>query len=394
MAGDTVLIGNLEFLSLGDVLQLLGTNNSTGVLHLKSKYAQDPADIFISEGNPVDASNGRLNGLDAINSLFGWTVGQFEFEQRSISRKPTIQKSRMNIILDSLSMLDEGAIEKLGPVSFTDKASSPAGAGTQLPVIRGPIIDYMYVVDEEDFADGHEITSEGKHGNWIWVILEGKVDIVKQVDGSVIQLLTLSDGAFVGSTASFLMGGNVRGATAIASGNVQLGVLDSQRLAGEFAQMSTPFKGLVSGLDRRLRSLTDHVVNLRQGKTPDTAMLQSKSVLLKQGDSDERVFSLSEGEAVVVKRVGNAHVPLTTLSTGDIFGRLPFLDIGHEPDAASVIGGEDVKTVALDAGDLRKEFDGLSTTFRNLLEHVATSITVTTKLLADTYKSVKPVKKP
>ena len=34
------LAGNLKFLSLGDILQFLGSNTSTGLLCITSKYAQ------------------------------------------------------------------------------------------------------------------------------------------------------------------------------------------------------------------------------------------------------------------------------------------------------------------------------------------------------------------
>ena len=90
-------------------------------------------------------------------------------------------------------------------------------------------IYYLYVVDEEDFFDGEHIVEEGKHGSWIWVILEGVVDIVKEMDSGTIPIVRIGDGSFIGSMASFLLQGHIRTATAIAVGNVQLGVLDSQR---------------------------------------------------------------------------------------------------------------------------------------------------------------------
>ena len=45
MSGN-VLSGNLKFLSLGDVLQFLGSNARTGILRITSKYVQDPGLIF------------------------------------------------------------------------------------------------------------------------------------------------------------------------------------------------------------------------------------------------------------------------------------------------------------------------------------------------------------
>ena len=67
--GDFVLAGNLDFLSLGDILQLLGSNSSTGILRVRSKYAQEPGFIYFINGNPVNALAGPLNGLDAVSAL-------------------------------------------------------------------------------------------------------------------------------------------------------------------------------------------------------------------------------------------------------------------------------------------------------------------------------------
>ncbi|MBW2192619.1 MAG: DUF4388 domain-containing protein, partial [Deltaproteobacteria bacterium] len=174
----SVFTGNIKFLSLGDVLQLLGQNASTGVLQLNSKYAQEPGLVYIAEGNPVNASAGSLKGLDALNSLFGWLDGEFDFSEKDVDSENMIKKSRMEIILDGLSLLDDGAIEILGPVSYEKKPADAAGQAVSLPVIRGPLVDYMYVLDEENYYDGSKVAVEGKHGSWIWVVLEGIVEIV------------------------------------------------------------------------------------------------------------------------------------------------------------------------------------------------------------------------
>jgi len=77
MRENVVLAGNLKFLALGDILQLLGANSSTGVLRLISRYATEPGFIYFESGNPTNASCGKLVGLDAVYSLFGWTNGHY-----------------------------------------------------------------------------------------------------------------------------------------------------------------------------------------------------------------------------------------------------------------------------------------------------------------------------
>ena len=123
----------------------------------------------------------------------------------------------------------------------------------KLPLIKGPLVDYSYVVDEEGFYDGDEIVQEGNHGDWIWVILEGTAEIRKETKGGPIEILRIGDGAFLGSVAALLSGGRVRNATVKAVGNVQLGMLDSQLLANELANVSAEFKSLLTSIDSRLK---------------------------------------------------------------------------------------------------------------------------------------------
>jgi CRP-like cAMP-binding protein len=384
MSNNSVLSGDLNFLGLGDILQLLGSNGSSGILNLQCKYAPDPGVIYMVEGNPINATNGTLSGLDAIYPLFGWADATFEFDQSTVNCETTIKTNRMNIILDSLSMLDEGSIEVLGPVSFDEGPSEKM----TLPSIRGPLVDYMYVVDEEEFADGQKITVEGQHGNWIWVIMEGTIDIYKNTDQGDVKLLKLASGSFLGSAASFLISGNVRGASAVADGPVQLGILDSQRLASEFAQLMTPFRGLLIGLDRRLRHATDHAVDIHFKQNNAKELMADKKAIIKQGSDEDRILSLTSGEACVIRKTKYGNVPLAKLAPGDVFGRIPFLDFGHEPGSASVYGTEDMKVKSLDLDDLQKDYEKLSSTFKNMIDNLTTCLAVTTKLACNFQKTM------
>jgi len=236
------LSGSLDFLNLGELLNLLGTNGSSGVLRIKSGHTSEPGLVYLDKGNPINAVCGSLVGLDAVFSLFGWTDGQFEFVQEAVSCQKAITKSRMEIILDGLRLLDEGKIEMRGPGKTESPAAGSKTVSGKLPLIKGPLVDYSYVVDEEGFYDGDEIVQEGNHGDWIWVILEGTAEIIKQTEAGPVELLRIGDGAFLGSVAALISGGRVRNATVKAVGNVQLGMLDSQLLANELANVSAEFK--------------------------------------------------------------------------------------------------------------------------------------------------------
>ena len=134
MAGSVAFAGNLSFLNLGELLQLLGTSSGTGVVQISSDYTNQQGVIYIDNGNPINAANGSKIGIDALFSLFGWKDGQFEFIQEAISCEKVINKSRMEIILDGLRMLDEGQVEVLGPADGAPNLSESVTKSGSMPL--------------------------------------------------------------------------------------------------------------------------------------------------------------------------------------------------------------------------------------------------------------------
>jgi CRP-like cAMP-binding protein len=385
-----VLSGSLGFLSLGDIIQLLGSSGSTGVLRLINRYAPEPGFIYFIEGNPINSQNGDLEGLDALYSLFGWVNGSFEFTREAIMCDKRITKSRMGIILEGMKLLDDGLIKKIGPATGYDSTAELKQTLSKTAIVKGPLVDYMYVVDEEDFFDGERIVEEGKHGSWIWVILEGVVDIVKEVDSVPIPIIRIGDGSFIGSMASFLLQGHIRTATAIAVGNVQLGVLDSQRLAQEYAAMSLDFRTFLTSLDKRMKQLTDRIVEYHEDKIHTDEILKDTKALIRQSNSEEKkLYVVTQGRAAVIRNTKNGPVLLCYLYKGDFFGSVPFLHLGHEPEGASIYASENIKIAKIEAVSLQKEYNRLSTTFKNIVDNMATSISVTADLVCSSVISKK-----
>jgi CRP-like cAMP-binding protein len=386
MSGDVAFAGNLSFLNLGELLQLLGTTGSSGIVSIHNAHAAQPGIIYIDKGNPINATSGPKAGLDALFSLFGWLDGQFEFVEEAVTCEKTITKSRMEIILDGLRLLDEGQVEIIGPATAGSKPTDRAAKSGSLPLIKGPLVDYSYVVDEESFYDGDEIVQEGNHGNWIWVILEGIAEIVKETPRGTISLLRIGDGAFLGSVASLLRADNVRSATVTAAGNVQLGMLDSQLMTSELASQSIDYREFIRALDIRLKYVTSMIVDIYAGDKKAAELIEGKKPLIKQGQAEERLFKITSGDAIVARETDNGIVPLAHLQKGDFFGHVPFLDMGNEPHAASVFASPNLKLTALDPKALQKEHEQLSSTLQNVLAHLATSISVTTLIACDYFK--------
>ncbi|MGD8797112.1 MAG: cyclic nucleotide-binding domain-containing protein [Desulfobacterales bacterium] len=383
------LSGSLDFLNLGELLNLLGSNGSSGVLRIKSSYKAEAGLVYLDKGNPINATNGALSGIDAIFSLFGWTDGNFEFTQEEPSCQKTITKSRMEIILDGLRLLDEGKIEKLGPTTAASSQAEKATVSGKVPLIKGPLVDYSYVVDEEGFYDGDEIVQEGNHGDWIWVILEGIAEISKKIANGSIEILRIGDGAFLGSIAALISAGRVRTATITAVGNVQLGMLDSQLLANELANVSADFKNILSSIDSRLKQVVEMAVQIKENQKDPESYIKGKKQLIKQGQDEDRLFTIKDGQVVIARKTENGYVPLAQLKKGDFFGRIPFLDMGHEPYSAAVFSSDNLKLAAVDTKKLESEHQQLSSTLKNIIEHLATTVSVSTRITCD-FKNQKP----
>ena len=379
-------------------MQMLGSNGSSGVLRIYNEQVPDPGIVYFDKGNPIDAQAKSTNGLEAIYSFFGWVAGRFEFVQEDVSCEKTINKSRMEIILDGLRMLDEGKIEKLdspgdgqaavqlGNEGQPETADASSESADKVPVINGPLVDYSYVVDEESFRDGDDIVQEGNHGDWIWVVLEGTAEIVKQTSKGPVSIIGISDGAFLGSMSALLAGNNVRSATARAIGNIQLGMLDTQLLTSQLAPCSPEMKNLIKTLDSRLREATTMAVEVYQNNRKLSGLLNNRRQVMKQGQSEKRLFRIREGSAIVAQDINGVTIPLVTLRPGDFFGSLPFLNLGQEPHSASVYATNDMKIHAINSDKLTEEYDRLPSMLRNLIEHQATCVSVTSLVMRNFIK--------
>ncbi len=385
MASKAAFSGELSFINLPEIFQILGGNASTGSLYIRSKYAPTVGRIYFVKGNPINAIDGSQNGKEAIYALFGWTEGKFEFYEEKVNVGRAFHGNRMEIVLDALKMIDDGEIKKVGPASQDreDKKSERSGSDGNkgLPILKGPLIDYVFVIDEEEYHEGDQIVKEGGHGKWIWVIMEGTVNVTKEISGKPVTIARLGEGSFIGTFTSFLFKENIRSATVTAEGDVKLGLLDNERLATEYAGLTHGLKTMLLSLDHRLRDITAHAVGNSEQKGHSINLSKDMRPIIKKGCTKERLFLITEGEAVVVKTNSKGSLPLLTLGKGDFFGYVPFWEIGHEPRSASVYGSKDLKANKLKLEKLQIEYENLSGTFKNLIDNVSSYISLSTKIL-------------
>jgi CRP-like cAMP-binding protein len=191
-------------------------------------------------------------------------------------------------------------------------------------------------------------------------------------------------GSFVGSIAGLLLQSNVRSATVVSIGRAQLGVLDSQRLAMEYTRLSSNFKEIILSLDNRIKQITNRTVEVFSGKKKDVKeVIKGKKVFIKQGDKEDGIYSIDQGNAYVVRSTKRGLFLLCTLEEGDFIGDVPFLRFGHEPNSASIYVTEDFAINQRNRGELENEYEQLSVTFKNMIKNSSGFLSATTKMLCD-----------
>lgn len=124
-----------------------------------------------------------------------------------------------------------------------------------------PVV-YEYVISEDTFQKDSVILKEGSKGNWIYIILEGRVKIKKKLSRGTVTIGLLKEGDILGEIAFLQMGQSLRSASAIADTNVVLGVIDTSRLTDDFGSISPQLRKLISSLMKRVRDMSNRVVEL------------------------------------------------------------------------------------------------------------------------------------
>jgi hypothetical protein len=392
MGDKAALAGNLRFISLADIFQILGGNNSTGIMRITSQYAPQPGVIYFLNGDPINATFGALKGLEAIYALFGWVQGTFEFHEEEVQIGRVVNQSRMEIVLDAMRMLDDGLIKKVGPSSFDEKAASERG-GTGSgkkgapQAIKGPLVDYTHVLDEEEFHDGDRIVKEGGYGKWVWVILKGSAEVTRETPKGPMTIVRLGEGCFLGSFTALPFMEYTRSATITALGDVLLGLLDTEFLFREFTSLSPDFRGILLSVDSRLRKITGRAVELFMKEDKTKEYIKDRKVIIEKGSLKKEAFIITEGEAYVIGQTRKGYLPLLALEKDEAFGYIASMDMGHEPRSAMVLASKDLKVNRLDIESLEKEYEQLSGTFKNMIYHACTCIFFTTKLAYRLYEA-------
>jgi CRP-like cAMP-binding protein len=119
---------------------------------------------------------------------------------------------------------------------------------------------YGYIVREEVFPDETTIFEEGKYGDWVYIVMEGRVKTKKRTSKGMLTINTLGEGSVLGELP--FLRKTRRTASVIADGEVKLGLLDKGRLEKEYEALSPLLKSLVTTTVLLLEEATSKVSEL------------------------------------------------------------------------------------------------------------------------------------
>jgi len=119
------------------------------------------------------------------------------------------------------------------------------------------------IVATETYQDGAVIIREGSFGEGTYVLLDGKVEISRKIDGKKVVIAVLEKGDVFGEIS--YIDRQPRSASVIAMGDVKVGLLNKDYLEAEMNKTSEEFRMIMKAITNRLRKTTGELVSLKTG---------------------------------------------------------------------------------------------------------------------------------
>jgi len=119
------------------------------------------------------------------------------------------------------------------------------------------------IVATETYQDGAVIIREGSFGEGTYVLLDGKVEISRKIDGRKVVIAGLEKGDVFGEIS--YIDRQPRSASVIALGEVKVGLLNKDYLEAEMNKTSEEFRMIMKAITNRLRKTTGELVSLKTG---------------------------------------------------------------------------------------------------------------------------------
>jgi CRP-like cAMP-binding protein len=112
------------------------------------------------------------------------------------------------------------------------------------------------------YQDGEVIVRQGEVGDCMYVVQEGKVEVVLETEGREIRLAELGEGELIGEMAIFDR--EVRMATVRAFGKARVLTVDERNFLRRVHEDPSLAYRLVRTMSQRIRELTAEIARLRE----------------------------------------------------------------------------------------------------------------------------------
>lgn len=141
---------------------------------------------------------------------------------------------------------------------------------------------------EENYRDGQVIFEEGSHGDWVYIVEAGEVELIKSHYGQDTVIETLGVGEIFGEIA--FLANTARTAGARVKGDTTIGIFDRKFLDKEFNKLSASFQAIIKRLALRFKHASELAIqNKARRNRPRVARVLSLS--FKSGSGLVRAFS-------------------------------------------------------------------------------------------------------
>ncbi|MFH2013338.1 MAG: TIGR02266 family protein [Pseudomonadota bacterium] len=150
-----------------------------------------------------------------------------------------------------------------------------------------------HIASEETYQDGDIIIRKGDSGDWVYLILSGKVEISNTVEDKEFILEMLHPGEIFGELA-FLTGLTSsedikRTATARAVGVTTVGIIDREFLDREFNKIHSEFRIIITAMVERFKKMMNRISEFASRKEP--RILQTLSLSYSDKESFIKAYT-------------------------------------------------------------------------------------------------------
>jgi CRP/FNR family cyclic AMP-dependent transcriptional regulator len=190
--------------------------------------------------------------------------------------------------------------------------------------------DPLFLRLGRDFSAGNVLFREGEHGDDMYVIQSGLVQILKRVGGEDRPLAMLGRGEFLGEMA--ILNGKPRTATAVVLEDAKCLVIDAATLEQMIANSAEIALRLVKKLARRLDA-ADEMIQILLNPDPKARVLHGlKRHAENLGDETGAGVRIDITTDGLARELG-----VESLQVHDVLARLRRLRIAEEDETGSIV---------------------------------------------------------